>query len=747
MPNIHLMRKIYTLLLLLLLPAFVEAQIVNIPDANFKEKLLASSPVNNIAKDENGTSISIDSNNDQEIQQSELYYVYDLDVSSSGIADMTGIESFTALENLNCSNNQITNLHCKVNFLNCSHNNISELVVTVIPYGSITNGYYWLICDYNSLDYISIINPSNITGQFDCSYNDMDSLNISGGDSITILTCEHNNLTSLDFFGLTSLDDLSCSYNHLQTLDLASTSIYYLYCDYNDLVSMYLKNDYANNPDSFLEASFSNNPYLTYICARTENIEYLQGLLDEYNYTNCEINSSCVITPPIQYHLNGTTKIDINNNGCDGADLDFEFVKLKVENGSNINYSYANSGQYFIPFQEGTYTVIPVFNNPNLTASPPSVTVTFPGDSSDIIQNFCITQVGEHPDVEVSLVNIGNAIPGFDTTYRIFYSNKSFDVCSGTITFDFNDATLDVVAASPNVDGQSTGQLFWNYINLQPFETRDINITLNLNSPVETPPLNQGEVLHFTATANNVPADEYPADNISVLNHTVFNAFDPNDKTCLEGDTITPQMVGEYVHYKIRFENTGNYPAAIVTVKDIIDTSKFDISTLTPITASHPFITRITDTNQVEFVFDNIMLPFDDANNDGYVVFKIRTKPTLVLGEELSNTAGIYFNYNAPVITNTAVTTVATPLGINENENAFGFALYPNPAKNTLHISSKTNATINTITIYNTLGQQVMKVLPAAGDNSIDISRLPVGGYIVKVVSESSSWSAQFIKE
>ena len=69
----------------------------------------------------------------------------------------------------------------------------------------------------------------------------------------------------------------------------------------------------------------------------------------------------------------------------------------------------------------------------------------------------------------------------------------------------------------------------------------------------------------------------------------------------------------------------------------MIDLSKFDISTLIPTDASHSYITKISEGNKVEFIFENINLPFEDANNDGYIAFKIKTKPTLVVGDSFEN--------------------------------------------------------------------------------------------------------------
>src|SRR3954463_14569725 len=87
------------LLLLLLFTGMVKAQIVNIPDPNFKAKLLAADVTNSIASTATNATIpntfnKIDVNNDGEIQQSEAAAVTLLDVNTSNIADLTGIEEF-----------------------------------------------------------------------------------------------------------------------------------------------------------------------------------------------------------------------------------------------------------------------------------------------------------------------------------------------------------------------------------------------------------------------------------------------------------------------------------------------------------------------------------------------------------------------------------------------------------------------------------------------------------------------------
>ena len=306
----------------------------------------------------------------------------------------------------------------------------------------------------------------------------------------------------------------------------------------------------------------------------------------------------------------------------------------------------------------------------------------------------------------------------------------------------FDDSVIDFVSSNLNLSNQLTGNLTWNFTNLSPFESREINLTLNLNSPIETPALNSGDILNFSATINGL-TDETPNDNIATLNQIVVNSYDPNNKTCLEGTTITPTMVGQYVHYLIRFENNGTANAQNIVVKDIIDTNKFDINTLIPIKGSHNFETRISNTNKVEFIFQNINLPFDNANNDGYVFFKIKTKPNLVVGNTFSNLANIYFDYNFPIVTDNYTTTVQNILGIQENYFINDIIAYPNPVKDFLNF--KTENKIFKIEVYDIAGRILSS--NSISENKINLSELKSGNYILKLYSEKGIMNTKIIKD
>ncbi|TDO82932.1 putative repeat protein (TIGR01451 family)/predicted secreted protein (Por secretion system target) [Flavobacterium chryseum] len=263
---------------------------------------------------------------------------------------------------------------------------------------------------------------------------------------------------------------------------------------------------------------------------------------------------------------------------------------------------------------------------------------------------------------------------------------------------------------------------------------------------METPAVNINDRLSFNALILPLVNDEKPVDNSFALRQTVVGSYDPNDKTCLEGDVITPELIGEYVHYLIRFENTGTYKAENIVVKDMIDLSKFDISTLVPTSASHSYTTKISQGNKVEFIFEKINLPFDDANNDGYIAFKIKTLPTLSIGDAFTNEANIYFDYNFPILTNKATSTFKT-LGTQDFEFSNYFNVYPNPAKNDLNISSNNQIEIRSMSIYDILGQLIIAVPSAGKASKVDVSKLRTGNYILKIKTDKGISGTKFIKE
>jgi hypothetical protein len=255
--------------------------------------------------------------------------------------------------------------------------------------------------------------------------------------------------------------------------------------------------------------------------------------------------------------------------------------------------------------------------------------------------------------------------------------------------------------------------------------------------------VNVNDILSFQAAIYPAIIDEMPTDNTHNLRQTVVGSYDPNDKNCLEGKEILPSQVGGYLHYLIRFENTGTYAAENIVVKDMIDVSKFDISSLQLTKASHECFTRING-NKVEFIFENINLPFTEPDKHGYVAFKIKTKPNLVLGDAVTNQADIFFDYNFPITTNVASTQVVSYIATNNaSQNDFAITAQPNPTTNYLQFTS--SATLQKAEVYDNLGRLVQT--SGINNNQISIGSLASGVYFVKVLAKEGVSVQKVVKE
>ncbi len=235
--------------------AAATAQIVNIPDANFKNVL-----VNTLCVDMDYNAVGdadADTNNDGEIQVSEAQAVLRLVVSSWGIQDMTGIQSFTNLQFLKCSQNQLTSLNVQgltnLQILDCYQNQLLSLNVqgltnlqTLRCYQNqlpslnvqgLTN-LQELVCTRNQLPNLNVQGLTNLQ-QLDCTLNQLPSLNVQGLTNLQSLACNQNQLTSLNVQGLTNLQSLACNQNQLPSLNVQGlTNVQYLECNQNQLTSL-----------------------------------------------------------------------------------------------------------------------------------------------------------------------------------------------------------------------------------------------------------------------------------------------------------------------------------------------------------------------------------------------------------------------------------------------------------------------------------------------------------------------------
>ncbi|MCK0109187.1 choice-of-anchor J domain-containing protein [Flavobacteriaceae bacterium S0825] len=77
-------------------------------------------------------------------------------------------------------------------------------------------------------------------------------------------------------------------------------------------------------------------------------------------------------------------------------------------------------------------------------------------------------------------------------------------------------------------------------------------------------------------------------------------------------------------------------------------------------------------------------------------------------------------------------------------DNAVEFRLYPNPVQDKLNLRAQDN--IENVSIYNMLGQEVLRQAPNKSSSEVDMSALQAGSYFVKVTIDGVTETKQVIK-
>lgn len=175
-------------------------------------------------------------------------------------------------------------------------------------------------------------------------------------------------------------------------------------------------------------------------------------------------------------------------------------------------------------------------------------------------------------------------------------------------------------------------------------------------------PLLPGDTANAVIRVNPMVGDADTTNNIVIRCDTVRTSYDPNEILVSPTGNI---LNGTELQYTVHFENMGNDTAHNVHVMDTLS-NDVDLSSMRIVMASAVMNTvfiREGGYNVVKFDFPNIKL-LDSAHNafnDGMVIYTIKTKTGLPHGTPITNRAGIYFDDNEVVMTNTAVNHILVP--------------------------------------------------------------------------------------
>ena len=167
---------------------------------------------------------------------------------------------------------------------------------------------------------------------------------------------------------------------------------------------------------------------------------------------------------------------------------------------------------------------------------------------------------------------------------------------------------------------------------------------------------------------------------------------------------------------------------------------------MVPGAADHAYTYNLSGEGILTFRFDNIMLPdstTDEPASSGYFTYTVHVKHGTPVGSVINNNASIYFDYNLPVLTNTAINTIVdVSTGIETASTNNAVKVFPNPFNdNTTFViqSDKQNETYS-FEMTDVLGKTVQSIKGISGKQfTVSRNGLQSGIYFYRITTSGKN--------
>ena len=276
--------------------------------------------------------------------------IVDLDIANRKIADLTGIEDFSALKNLYCDHNLFTQVNLSANkvlsFLNCSYNQLTQMDL------SSNKSLMTLICAYNLITALDM-SANILLYKLHCYNNKIVSLDLSNNTALGELWCSRNNMTALNISNSGSLSNLICNENNLSNLNISNNvALKFLYCDVNQLNNIDVSKNIALQTLNVGRNQISNIDI-------SNNINLSSFTCSNNKLASIDVSKNILLTS-VSCGTNQITRIDVSKN------LALKELHIDVNEIADIDIS-SNKTMWFFTCSENLLTKLDVSANNLLT--------------------------------------------------------------------------------------------------------------------------------------------------------------------------------------------------------------------------------------------------------------------------------------------------------------------------------------------------------------------------------------------
>lgn len=443
--------------------------------------------------------------------------------------------------------------------------------------------------------------------------------------------------------------------------------------------------------------------------------------------------------------ISGQVYLDANNNGIkDAAEQPLQTAIMYTQIMGHTATTDALGHYSLVTDAIGDTMRVALPNT--FFSSTPGYYITAGADTG---KNYALYAPPSIVDVSVELTNTTVFRPGFNTNLVLEVRNNAMNTQTPSLIVVL-DSNVQFTSATPSPTSINGDTLLWQ-LGAMSFGDNSI-ITVSATTLIAAA---LGTTVTVYAAISPIVDDTIPENNTSVLTDTIVGSYDPNDKQCSLGNKISPQQIQEEeeVVFTVRFQNTGNYQADFVRISDTVSRF-FDLSTFKVLSSSHSMHWSMQGLGIVNFYFDSILLPAmtdDEPGSHGFVKYSLRCKQSALVGDAITNTAFIYFDFNAPIVTNTTTTVVTVPFVATDIQEVvfaedLAIRVYPNPTSKILYLDlSELGVSEKQISIYSVTGELVYASITKETLSTLHLNEIGSGMYYGVVNSNGNMGKFKFV--
>lgn len=439
---------------------------------------------------------------------------------------------------------------------------------------------------------------------------------------------------------------------------------------------------------------------------------------------------------------------DINEDCLNNEATPIPGLTVKVTGNNDTYFNTTNSsGQATFALVAGTYTSELLVDTSFWEGCTPTQTTVLSEEFSFVEQDFLLRQKIPCPQLSSS-ISLPRMRPCFSNFLSIRVCNNSnVPLDSALITISFPEEVVQYITSIQNFAGIELTDWSFPFYNISPGSCKQASfrVLLDCDTPLSIDICLQTTLsTDFECDGNSIPN---PDDQLCVRTTA---SYDPNDKQAqplgMGEDHIIPPDTP--LVYTINFQNTGTDTAFLVVIRDTLPT-ELNSASLRPGVSSHPYQLTVEKDSILIFTFPQILLPDSNVNvigSQGYVRYDIEMQPGLPLGTIINNRAGIYFDFNDPILTEYAFHKLGIPAEVMEvtDEISALLRIYPNPAQAQVSLIYQDESAFSNLRYQIvTMDGRIIRSGSSSGKTPINIEALLPGMYFVLAWSEKSYLGAQ----